>query len=805
MKKSQKHKKATQLEHSLRSKKKLNPKRKKRILRVNIKIDPKTGKKYVLIHRKKYLIKEGTSKAKIASFVKKKVKDLGFLEGPRYTAPQTEALRLEHELESIQQRRAEPKEYELYQLSKDALISLAQQKGIPNSNRMTKSQLISILGNIPMEEKPPKVKEEKQLEAKEEVIPFTRDELMKLLKLGNVKTRKNATLESLYSTYREFQKQQLAEETVSPSDREPLEPILPRRKPPKKAERIVSPETIPTTREEFIQYLTARGEKFRKNATIESLRKIYNGLQQPPQAPPPTSASEFEFQTPEIKIDEPVRAPLVPRIRQQPDVPAEVKPNDPLRLGSEKTGTERERALIGSNEPIPEGYRGPEDIIIKSDTDDEKKLGYKPRGPEDIIIRGDGKEVDERGLSNTEIDEIMKPLGDFYLGTIAHDQINSMIIPKIKPRSNGAFIINTDPASKGGSHWQAIAHFASPNSTHEINFFDSFADPIDNKLRKDLKDIANKLDAQTFLKLKENSVQLQDDRTSTCGFHCIRFILDRHRGKTFAQATGYDDKVKNDSIRGEGEINRFKKQIGFGFIPSFLQRPNSMMQQIKDKIKEKIFFPSREFSNAFKSIMSKYGNLRIKSARIRRAPIGSAINSLLNILSLGKFEQYRKEKNFDKYFHLGIVLELEGGKKLLLEKNAKPEFSENFKDTNDTVYMGPVTISGQPTLNEFIQKTVDRVGPFKFSNYHPFTNNCQGFILMLLESNNSLTPALKNFIYQDVQTLLERIPSFTDKIARFATDSAARLQELTGNGTKPKHTSKTSRSKFLKLMEKFKK
>jgi len=795
MKKSQKHKK------------KLNPKRKKRILRVNIKIDPKTGKKYVLIHRKKYLIKEGTSKAKIASFVKKKVKDLGFLESEtpyKYTAPQTEALRLEHELESIQQRRAEPKEYELYQLSKDALISLAQQKGIPNSNRMNKSQLISILGNVPMEEKPPKVKEAKELEAKEEVIPFTRDELMKLLKLGNIGFRKNATLESLYSTYREFQKQQLAEETVSPSDREPLEPILPRRKPPKKAERIVSPETIPTTKEEFIKFLTARNIGFRKNATIESLRKIYNGLQQPPPPPPPTSASEYEFQTPEIKIDEPTRAPLVPRIRQQPDVPAEVKFSDPLKLGSDKTGTEKERALIGSNEPIPEGYRGPEDIIIKSDTDsdEEKKLGYKPRGPDDIIIRGDGKEVDERGLSNTEIDEIMKPLGDFYLGTIAHDQIHSMIIPKIKPRSNGAFIINTDPALKGGSHWQAIAHFSSPNSTHEINFFDSFADPIDNKLRKDLKDIANKLDAQTFLKLKENSVQLQDDRTSTCGFHCIRFILDRHRGKTFAQATGYDDKVKNDSIRGEGEINRFKKQIGFGFIPSFLQRPNSMMQQIKDKIKEKIFFPSREFSNAFKSIMSKYGNLRIKSARMRRAPIGSAINSLLNILSLGKFEQYRKEKNFDKYFHLGIVLELEGGKKLLLEKNAKPEFSENFKDTNDTVYMGPVTISGQPTLNEFIQKTVDKVGKFKFSNYNPFTNNCQAFILMLLEANNSLTPALKNFIYQDVQTLLERIPSFTDKIARFTTDSAARLQELTGNGTKPKRLKHT---KFLKLMEKFKK
>ena len=743
----------------MQSKETQSKKRSKRILRVNIKIDPKTGKKYVLIHRKKYLIKEGTSKAKIASFVKKKVKDLGFLEAPRYVAPQTEALRLEHELENIQQRRAEPKEYELYQLTKDSLINLAQQKGIPNANRMTKSQLVSILGNVPMEEKPPKVREAKVAEVKvaavKDAIPFTKQELMDLLKLQNIKTRKNESLKSLYSKYQQLQEQnqQLAEETVSPSDREELKPILPRRR--------TRPDKVP-------------------------------------RAPPPTSDSEMDFAIPEVKMNESIRAPLVPRIIKQPDVPTQVV-NDPLKLGSQKTGTEDEKALIGNKEPIPEGYI------------QDKNIQDKNTVPENSEAKvGNGKEIDnarraieERGLSNGEIDEIMKPLGDFYLGTIAHDQIPSIIIPKIKPRSNGAFIINTDPASKGGSHWQAIAMFASPNSTEEINFFDSFGDPMDDKLRRDLKEIAEKLDARCFLKLKENSVQLQDDRTSTCGFHCIRFILDRHRGKTFAQATNYDDKVKNDSIRGEGEINRFKSQIGFGFIPSFLQRPNSMMQQIKDKIKEKIFFPSREFSNAFKSIMSKYGNLKIMSSKIRRAPIGSAINSLLNILSFGKFEQYRKEKNFDKYFHLGIVLELEGGKKLLLEKNAKPEFSENFKDTNDTVYMGPIQIRGQPTLNEFIQRTVDKNSIYIVTNYDPFKNNCQAFILMLLEANNSLTPTLKNFIYQDVQTLLERIPSFTDKIARFATDTGAKLQELTGNGL-PSHT-KRKNAKFLKLMEKFKK
>jgi hypothetical protein len=180
--------------------------------------------------------------------------------------------------------------------------------------------------------------------------------------------------------------------------------------------------------------------------------------------------------------------------------------------------------------------------------------------------------------------------------------------------------------------------------------------------------------------------------------------------------------------------------------------------------------------------MRKYGNLKIVGAKIRRAPIGSMLNSMMNILSLGRFDQFRRERNFDKFFHLGIVLQLEGGKQLLLEKNAKPAFSESFTDTKDTEYMAPVNIAGQPTLNEFIQRTVDKMGKYGFTNYDALDNNCQKFILSLLEANGSLTPALKSFIYQDITGIVQRLPSYVDKISRFATDTAARAQELIGQG-----------------------
>ena len=344
-------------------------------------------------------------------------------------------------------------------------------------------------------------------------------------------------------------------------------------------------------------------------------------------------------------------------------------------------------------------------------------------------------------------------------------------------------------------HWTCLFKNADG-----INFFDSYGDDPDPRIDKGIQAVANKLNCKNYLKYKINSVCWQGNKTGTkkessnCGYFAIKFLIDRLRGKSFAESSGFDA-----SKVGEHNIEKFKdgegirkEQIGgaFGLLPSFgppslRARPGNVIETIKSAI----FFPSREMSNAFKSVMRKYGDLKIVGAKIRRAPIGSMLNSIMNILSLGKFDQFRKERNFDKFFHLGIVLQLEGGssaatssKNLLLEKNAKPAFSESFTDSKDTEYMAPVNIVGQPTLNEFIQRTVDKMGKYGFTNYDALDNNCQKFILSLLEANGSLTPALKNFIYQDITGIVQRLPSYVDKFSRFATDTAARAQELIGQG-----------------------
>ena len=61
---------------------------------------------------------------------------------------------------------------------------------------------------------------------------------------------------------------------------------------------------------------------------------------------------------------------------------------------------------------------------------DEQVADGRPKG----LFVGMG----EDGLSNIQIDKVMRKYPE-YLGTIARDQIKSIIIPKIKPKSRPCY------------------------------------------------------------------------------------------------------------------------------------------------------------------------------------------------------------------------------------------------------------------------------------------------------------------------------------------------------------------------------
>ena len=241
----------------------------------------------------------------------------------------------------------------------------------------------------------------------------------------------------------------------------------------------------------------------------------------------------------------------------------------------------REKALEARREKALKGVLEPE-IILETvldsrDYEERKKkeseeASAQPTGPKPAWLvleekrkaqEGSSRRVlkdTDKGLSNLDIDDIMDGYPE-YMGCIAHNEIKSQILPRVKKGSRGGFVINTEPASKNGQHWQAVYYQCSPYP--EMDWFDSYGDPCGPSLMRDLKLIADRLDCRAMMKFKENRIRVQGN-TNNCGFHSCKFLIDRFNGKNFVDASGY-----NDSQHGEAQIKKFKSQVGFGYIPSW--------------------------------------------------------------------------------------------------------------------------------------------------------------------------------------------------------------------------------------------
>ena len=188
------------------------------------------------------------------------------------------------------------------------------------------------------------------------------------------------------------------------------------------------------------------------------------------------------------------------------------------------------------------------------------------------VFKGRGIKPDDKdGLYNDQIDQIMSKFRD-YKGTIMRDEIKK-ILPFVQPQSRLAFIINTDTHDKPGQHWIAsyIDARNGPESSNSLEWFDSFGRSISdlhaNDILEDCKLILKCLKPETILKVKENKVIHQKNSSSNCGWFACKFLIDRFRGKSFSEATGFNDNQKiNDSKQGEKQIEKIKNTAPFSYI-----------------------------------------------------------------------------------------------------------------------------------------------------------------------------------------------------------------------------------------------
>jgi hypothetical protein len=186
-----------------------------------------------------------------------------------------------------------------------------------------------------------------------------------------------------------------------------------------------------------------------------------------------------------------------------------------------------------------------------------------------------------------------------------------------------------------------------------------------------------------------------------------------------------------------------------------------------------------------------HGTKIIKSMEAVRTPIMDVINKTLNVLSFGMLNKLKSKYGYDKLFHLSIIVVLEDDTKLVIEKLEKISIS---KFTNSVIKSNSETQKVDMKLKrlslfDFLNNTRRKLTPSQFFGYDGTgksgkTNNCQDFIINLLKYSGLENTEIYNFVKQELDQLLQKMPRYVHSIAKGTTNLANKGTELIGLGNK---------------------
>jgi hypothetical protein len=233
----------------------------------------------------------------------------------------------------------------------------------------------------------------------------------------------------------------------------------------------------------------------------------------------------------------------------------------------------------------------------------------------------------------------------------------------------------------------------------------------------------------------------------------------------------------------EGSLRKHQNMILGKLKPEYQHlEGEGLFDFLKDKfnaVKDYLKPRNDSYNNKSRSTLEQYGNEPIESIELVRTPIKSMLNSALNFISLGRWDQLKQKYSFDKLFHLGLVAKLKN-KNIVVEKNEVINISTNYNVDSDSEVMRIATPQGL-TLNSMLDKTKERIGNDNFFLYDAFgSRNCQNFIKDILEANGLLTAENKAWLFQDVSELAKELPGYVPQVAKALTDVAATANKIVG-------------------------
>jgi hypothetical protein len=330
-------------------------------------------------------------------------------------------------------------------------------------------------------------------------------------------------------------------------------------------------------------------------------------------------------------------------------------------------------------------------------------------------------------------------------------------------KSSDAFVVNTDTSQGSGIHW--ITMFARNRVCYII-------DSLGPNNERPNDDMMFETIEKAGLKPKLYPYPFQYLDNSFCGWFAIYVakLINKNKNSDVVKLV-YD--VFGNSA-DDGDIQKLID--GFGLSGKQLDKSYDLDIQVDgegilDHIKG-IYHAIKGYRNNFppkmREILSKVGDMRITKIEVGRIPINTVVNTVINQIS--------EQKRNDPLYHLFLVCYLSNGEVYRLEKNQSLnlyQYQANLKKDETRITL----IHEGLTMNSLLNNAINRYGNEKIFKYRGTSNNCQEFVLNVIDASGiQTTYGQRKWILQDVSQL---VPEYAKKVMNFGTDLKNRIDLIT--------------------------
>ncbi len=161
-----------------------------------------------------------------------------------------------------------------------------------------------------------------------------------------------------------------------------------------------------------------------------------------------------------------------------------------------------------------------------------------------------------------------------------------------------------------------------------------------------------------------------------------------------------------------------------------------------------------DYNKQSTELLKKYGDYKITKIYLARKTFNKKLTLFLNILTLSAYNKLIKDSYENMPFHSYFIFELKKDKEvklLLLEKNNRVNICDNFiVYNNQEIRNIRIKKEEQCTLDDILNKTLERIGHEKFFNWSLYENNCQDFTKEILITLGKFNEKTKRHINKSI-------------------------------------------------------